>query len=37
MLTSIWNVCLYFVIDVPGDAFRAGKKLARDWWYSRYR
>lgn len=36
MLTWILNICLYLVVDVPGNACRAGRRFASDWWYSHY-
>jgi hypothetical protein len=38
MLTSIPGICYYFLIDLPGKAWRAifGKGFWGRWWSSRY-
>ena len=37
MLIWISSVCLYFVVDLPGNVCRVAKRFASNWWYSHYR
>ena len=36
MLTSIANLCCYFMLDLPAEIWRETKVFVTDWWYSYY-
>jgi hypothetical protein len=37
MLTWIANLYCYFVLDLPGEIWRATKESVTNWWYSHFR
>jgi hypothetical protein len=36
MLTTLSNVCRFFVIDLPGKVWVAASNAFGKWWYSHY-